>query len=338
MLIRGVGMNVRVIVRSFIILVAFIILLLNPGKAFAGNFSINISDPDRPGQQNYQGSTVNSVLSVPSIRFGDNQVLGTLRITGKKEITAPLSEGNKVMITLPPGSCFMSTPTADNYRYYVKWPSEVDGMKNQICDGAGEPGIEFISGTRHSLIVAVANIDLTGKTTVIDFVFDEKDFSCIRVTALCEVAGGYANDSDAITRAEFFQRLTEITLPFASSPVKWENTGYTETQFPDVSTNSPYAGNISILSGAGLITGYPDGTIKPMDNITRLEAGCLLGNLFPIQGYTIGRPDVPDWAKGLQTVFSKGIMTGYPDGTFNPDQYLTKSEALIVLQNTLEAY
>ncbi|MEN6351764.1 MAG: S-layer homology domain-containing protein [Syntrophomonas sp.] len=328
-------MRVRVPAGFFIIL---IILLLSPGTAFAGDFSIRVSDPDQPGQQDYQGSTVNSVLSVPSIRFADNQVMGTLRITGKKGIDVPLSEGNKVMITLPPGSCFMSTPNADNYKHYVKWPAEVDGMKNQICDGAGKPGIEFVSGTRHSLIVAIASLDPSGKTAVIDFEFDEKDFSSIRVTALCEVAGNYANNSDAITRAEFFQRLTEITLPFASSPVKWENSGYTEKQFFDVPANSPYAGNINILSGAGLIKGYPDGTIKPMDNITRIEAGCLLGNLFPHQEYTIDLPDVPNWANGLQTVFSKGIMTGYPDSTFKPDQYLTKSEALIVLQNTLEAY
>lgn len=68
---------------------------------------------------------------------------------------------------------------ADNYMHYVKWPAQVDGMKNQICDEAGKPGIAFVYGTRQSLIVKVANIDPSGKTTVIDFVFDEKDFSCI---------------------------------------------------------------------------------------------------------------------------------------------------------------
>lgn len=331
-------MRVRVPAGFFIILIMFLILLLSPGKAFAGDFSIRVSDPDLPGLQDYQGSTVNSVLSVPSIRFADNQVMGTLRITGKKGIDVPLSEGNKIMITLPPGSCFMSTPNADNYKHYVKWPSEVDGMKNQICDEAGNPGIAFVSGTRQSLVVKVANLDPSGKTTVIDFVFDEKDFSCVRVSALHDAAKDYVNNSDAITRAEFLRRLTEITLPFASSPVKWENAGYAKKQFSDVPIDSPYASEINFWSDAGLITGYPDGTVRPMDNITRLEAGCLVANLFPGQEYTANRPDVPDWAKGIQTVLAKGIMTGYPDGTFKPDQYLTKSEALIILQKTLEAY
>lgn len=324
--------------RSCMLLIAFLIILLNPGKGFAGDFCINVSDPDRPGQQDYQGSTINSALDVPSIHWGDNQVLGTLRITGKKGMDIPLAAGNKIKITLPPGSCFMTAPNADNYRHYVKWPAEVDGMKNQICDGAGKPGIAFVSGTRQSLVITIANLDLSGKIAVIDFVFDEKNFSCVRVSALNEVANSYQNNSDAITRAEFLQRLTEITLPFASSPVKWDNSGYTETQYSDVPADSPYAGNISILSGAGLIKGYPDGTIKPMNNITRLEAGCLVGNLFPLQKYAVDKTDVPSWAKGLQTVFAKGIMIGYPDGTFKPDRYLTKSEALIVLQNTLEAF
>jgi len=95
-----------------------------------------------------------------------------------------------------------------------------------------------------------------------------------------------------------------------SSPVKWEDYKYCDKQFPDVPTNSPYAGNISFLSNAALISGYPDGSIRPMDNITRLEAGCLLGNLFQLKEYTINRPDVPYLARGIQTVLSKGIMTG----------------------------
>lgn len=332
------GVEMKATARWFVLLAAFLIVLVNPDMAFAGEFTINISDPDRPGGEEYEGSTVNTVLFVPTIRFGDNQVAGTLRITGKKDKNVPLSIGNKIMITLPPGSCFMRTPNAGNYQNYVKWPSEVDGMKNQIRDGAGKPGIAFVSGTRQSLVVSVANLDPAGKTTVIDFVFDEKDFSCLRVSALYESAQGYENNADAISRGEFMQRLTEITLPFASSPLKWQNSEYTEKPFPDLPADSPYAGHISILSSAGLIKGYPDGTIKPANYITRLEAGCLLGSLFPLQVYAIDRSDVPSWAEALQTIFSKGIMTGYEDGTFRPDQYLTKSEALIVLQNTLEAY
>lgn len=332
-------MKARTFAGALVVVLLCVFILADPGVAVAGDFTINVSDPDRQGHQDYQGSTVNTVLSVPTIGFGDNQTVGTLRITGKSELASPLAVGNKIMITLPAGSCYMQTPNPSNYRHYVEWPTAVDGKKNQICDNAGQPGILFVSGNRHSLVVAVNNVDPTGTITVIDIVFHEKDYSTIRVSALCDRAPDYSNDpGGTISRAEFFQGLTEVILPFASSPVKWENSGHTRVVFSDVPVQSSVAGNIGILAGAGVIKGYPDGTLKPQEHITRIEAGNLLGNLFPPQENVIERSDVPAWATALQTTFAKGIMTGYPDGTFKPDQCLTKAEALIVLQNTLEAF
>ncbi len=45
----------------------------------------------------------------------------------------------------------------------------------------------------------------------------------------------------------------------------------TAFQFPDVAINHWAASQINILSDEGVIVGYPDGTFKPDDNVTRAE-------------------------------------------------------------------
>ena len=39
--------------------------------------------------------------------------------------------------------------------------------------------------------------------------------------------------------------------------------------------------------------------------------------------------DIPDWSRNS---LAKGVIAGYPDGTFRPDEFLTRAEALTVLK------
>ena len=87
---------------------------------------------------------------------------------------------------------------------------------------------------------------------------------------------GSFRPNDPITRAEF----TKIAVGF------FEEAGnYVEGTFVDVPANAWYADFIDAAVDLGLIEGYPDGTIRPDNTITRAEA-CTIVNR------TLGR--VPD--------------------------------------------
>ena len=90
------------------------------------------------------------------------------------------------------------------------------------------------------------------------------------------------------------------------------------------------------------ISGYPDGSFKPDGNITRQEVATLITRSLDKQikeGYADYKDVAKDsWAeKYISTSTFNGYMTGYPDGTFAPEQYITRAEfasALVRLKVT----
>lgn len=79
------------------------------------------------------------------------------------------------------------------------------------------------------------------------------------------------------------------------------------------------------------ITGYPDGTFKPNGNLTRAEAATVFYRLLLDQTMTknVQFSDVPagKWYEtAVKTLASKGVITGYTDGTFKPTKSVTRAE------------
>lgn len=328
--------------KRMLFVVFLLIWLFLPAAAFAdGNVVITVSDPDARAGVNHNGNTVNSVLSTPTVTYGEDRIMGTLRITGKKDISVPLAPGNKIMVTLPPGLCYMQTPTAENYKNYVEWPQSVDGIKNQIQDVGDKAGVKFVSGTPRSITIEINNIDSTGKITVLDFVFNKKAYSTTRVSRLLDVVKEFENDPDGkVTRLEFFKMLADVTLPFPSCPLslKDSDTAPSERFFDLANTDYDEIDKIKPLIDSGLIVGYQN-MLEPCNFITRAQAANVVGNLFPQSNQEpVFRDELPGWATGINEASARGIVVGYPDGTFKPDQYITKSEVLTMLQKTLESY
>ncbi|HAI98751.1 TPA: hypothetical protein DCL30_04420 [Candidatus Peribacteria bacterium] len=102
--------------------------------------------------------------------------------------------------------------------------------------------------------------------------------------------------------------------------------------FSDVSSQTSYQEAIDALEGNGVIEGYTDGTFKPLSTINRAEFLKIV-----LEGRAKGQtfsgsdcfPDVMDqwFALYVCTAKKEGIVSGYPDGTFKPEQTITFVEA-----------
>lgn len=322
--------------------VVLLIWLFLPAAAFAdGNITVTVSDPDTQAGEKLEGNTVNSILFKPTVTYGDNRIMGTLRITGKEGISMPLTPGQKIMVSFPPGLCYMSTPTSENYKNYVEWPQSVDGLKNQIQDVDNKAGVKFVAGTPRSITVEINNVDSVGKIMVLDFVFNKENYSTTRVSQLLDVNNEFKDDPDGkVTRLEFFEKLADITVPFPSCPLKLKDSDRTiPERFSDLgNVEQSEINKIKPLIDAEVIVGYQN-LLEPNSFITRAQAAHAIGKLFPEENQKPAfKDDLPGWATGINAASAKGIIIGYPDGTFRPDQYITKSEVLILLQKTLESY
>lgn len=109
--------------------------------------------------------------------------------------------------------------------------------------------------------------------------------------------------------------------------------------YPDVASDrwSFYA--ITTLTNGGIMTGRNDGTFDPGAYITRGEFAVVAAQFSDAQ-YS-GPDQFSDisshWARSyINRAAYEGWTTGYPDGTYGPDQYITRAEVMALLNEVLE--
>jgi parallel beta-helix repeat protein len=113
------------------------------------------------------------------------------------------------------------------------------------------------------------------------------------------------------------------------------------TQFSDIVSHWG-AGFVQALVTKGLIRGFPDGTFKPEASITRAEYAAIIAKTFELPRQsgtgTVTFTDVPAnfWASAaINQAAGMGFVSGFPDGTFRPEQNLTRVQALVSLVSGL---
>lgn len=99
---------------------------------------------------------------------------------------------------------------------------------------------------------------------------------------------------------------------------------------------------VTVLSGLGVVTGYPDGSFKPANIVTRAEMAKLVVVALGLGEYatstTTAFPDMAGatWAQGyVAYATGLGIIKGYPDGTFKPSQTVSYPEAATMIVRAL---
>ncbi|MEL7649804.1 MAG: S-layer homology domain-containing protein [Sedimentibacter sp.] len=95
---------------------------------------------------------------------------------------------------------------------------------------------------------------------------------------------------------------------------------------------------ISTLYNAGIIKGYPDGTFRPSDPISRAEFATIAAKFDKLElNNTSKFTDIfGHWAeKYITSSENKGWIKGYPDLTFKPEQDITRAEAMTLINNVL---
>lgn len=112
--------------------------------------------------------------------------------------------------------------------------------------------------------------------------------------------------------------------------------------FKDVDQNFWAKKTIDYLGTLGIMTGYPDGTFRPKETITRAEITTLLirSKWGKVESPEVDPfPDVPvrHWAARYVSVAKDlNIVRGYPDGTFKPSNVVTRVEGVILITRSAE--
>lgn len=98
---------------------------------------------------------------------------------------------------------------------------------------------------------------------------------------------------------------------------------------------------IETLAEMGVVSGYPDNTFRPDQPVTRAEFAKMATTAFtvvPERGAEF--PDVRGhWAeRHIRDLAGAGVAAGYPDGSFGPDNKITRAEAVSMLVRVLKLH
>lgn len=101
--------------------------------------------------------------------------------------------------------------------------------------------------------------------------------------------------------------------------------------FRDVAASHPFAADISWLSQRGITTGWPDGTFRPQEPVTRAAFAAFLYRMAGCPSYTpptsspfVDVPVTHQFYREIAWAASKGITKGWSDGTFRPEESITR--------------
>ncbi|MEN6461556.1 MAG: S-layer homology domain-containing protein [Syntrophomonas sp.] len=142
--------------------------------------------------------------------------------------------------------------------------------------------------------------------------------------------GGTVSGSTITVQVNHFTKFAVLAVPKAVEPVK---PVVPVVSFTDVNGNWA-AANITKLAATGAIKGYTDGTFKPDNNITRAEFVTVLVKalkLAPASGKTFN-DTANSWSKDyIATAVANGIINGYSDTTFGPDDPITREQMAVII-------
>lgn len=213
-----------------------------------------------------------------------------------------------------------------------------DAIRVAITDGTVSKDLQPVVDTvkkivfDNGLLDYAENVPDTPAFTFTDLPESHWAYYAVNILAENFILNGYLDGTFKpeanITRGEFAKIIVSATDTLDSSAA---------SSFSDVSEDDWYYYYVSSAYKEGFITGYPDGTFRPNDNITRADICTIVsrsigspttvsGNLFSDDAI------IPSYAKiPVYALVRRGIINGMGDGAFAPTAYATRAQTAKII-------
>lgn len=113
-------------------------------------------------------------------------------------------------------------------------------------------------------------------------------------------------------------------------------------RFSDVPSTKHFAEAVNHLAERNIIGGYPDGTFKPGESITRGQAAAIIAKMIKLDMTTVTNPGFKDvstangYYKAIAALSEKDVINGYGDGRFGPNDNITRGQMASILIKAFE--
>lgn len=216
----------------------------------------------------------------------------------------------------------------------VRFPDVSNGTYTLLEKSA--PKGYVASDETYTLTVSDSRITMNGKDYAPVTFVNRKAAELNRTDHLAFLSG-YANGTFEpdrnMTRAEVTTMFARLLTEKMAANQTYSNT------FSDVAKSHWAANYIGYMQQFGIITGYADGSFRPDASVTRAEFAAIASRFEMLTEGTKSFSDVPSshWAaKYINFAATRGWVNGYADGTFRPNNSITRAEVAAVTCRLLE--
>lgn len=193
-----------------------------------------------------------------------------------------------------------------------------------------------ISNETYTLTVSGSRVTMNGKAySPVTFV-NRKAAELNRTDHFAFLVGytdGTFGPERNMTRAEVTTMFARLLTEQIEADKTYSNT------FSDVPKGYWAANYIGYMQQFGIITGYSDGSFRPDAPVTRAEFAAIASRFEKLTEGSKSFTDVSDtyWAaRYINFAATRGWVTGYSDGTFKPENTITRAEVAAVTCRLLE--
>ncbi|WP_169834463.1 S-layer homology domain-containing protein [Paenibacillus donghaensis] len=137
-------------------------------------------------------------------------------------------------------------------------------------------------------------------------------------------------------KANFNDKVVNIENLISSLSKKVEEAKAQPAAVKFTDTTSHWAAaTVDIFIKLGVVNGYKDGTFHPNASITRAEFATIIAKVFDLSS-TVTGSELTDisghWAEAsIRTLRDKGVISGYQNGTFKPNQEISRAEIISII-------
>ena len=270
------------------------------------------------------------------VRNADHTVT-VYRVDDVKEESARLdSKGNGYMIVRAENRLDSTTPSSSRYDFELTWAAPCEEADIETFTLGGYTGV-------------INNDADNGRTITVTVPYDT---DVTGLVAEFTASSGATVKLGSTTGLDFVSGVTSANY---SNPVQLWITSedgdttrmYTVTveegiSFSDVNPGDWFYDNVMDAAENGYISGMGDGTFNPTGATTRAQFASMIANAMGYEANPDAKsafPDVADdfWGKAaINFCVENGILSGYDDGTFQPNKAITRQEAASILRNAFE--
>lgn len=161
-----------------------------------------------------------------------------------------------------------------------------------------------------------------------------------------EISSGYSDKTFRGTSAAARQDMAAF-LWRASNLPSYRASAEDKEAFTDVNEDTSHAQDIWWLAAKGISTGYPDGTFKGQDTVVRQDMAAFLYRLAGSPAYKPSQADKKQFvdvtektphAREIWWMASIGLTQGYGDGTFRPQNAVTRADMAAFMRRFYKAF